>query len=87
MIDFIGDLNSLLENKGLLSRKAIVPLDHPQYTVYLKDYLDKKPTRLHEGHWINGGEQIVVFQPETFLPFFSIFQDQKYVEYVTENTQ
>jgi hypothetical protein len=70
MTDFIGDLNCLLEKKGLISNNTIVPLASHQYTVHLRDYLDKKPLRLHEGHWIDGGKQIVVFQPETYLPFF-----------------
>ena len=70
MTNLIGDLNSLLENKGLLDRNAIVPLVDHQYTVYLGDYIDKTPLRLHEEYWIDGGEQIAVINPETNIPFF-----------------
>jgi hypothetical protein len=70
MIEFIGDLNSLLENKGLINSDAIAPLIEHKYTICLRDYLDKTPFRLHEEHWIDGGKQIAAFHPETYLPFF-----------------
>ncbi len=58
-----------LENKRLVP-VGMAPKLSEGLRVRLKDYLNKSPMRKHEKHWIDGGKQVAVFHPETFLPFF-----------------
>jgi hypothetical protein len=38
--------------------------------IRIKDYENKFPFRKHGAYWVDGGKQLAVFQPDSFLPFF-----------------
>lgn len=67
---FVKQIGSALEDKGLINRGAIPFIPQNGAKVRLVDYLKKVPVRKHNEHWIDGGKQVVVFHPITNLPFF-----------------
>ncbi len=68
--DLVKKIADVLAENGLIGEymKPIVP--PPVLHIRLREYLSKVPMRKHNGHWIDGGDQVVVFNPETFVPFF-----------------
>ena len=66
----INNIADVLEKQGLIS-EHMKPLGYCEtLKVRLSDYLNKSPRRKHDQHWIDGGRQVAVFNPETCLPFF-----------------
>jgi hypothetical protein len=66
----IEKMSPILEQQGLIEKDFWPPFPNEVIGVRLSEYGGKFPVRKHERHWIDGGEQIAVFHPETYLPFF-----------------
>jgi len=66
----VKQIASMLERDGWIT-EGMKPVGYTDvFTVRLVDYSNKFPTRKHNEHWIDGGKQVAVFHPYTFLPFF-----------------
>ena len=74
---FVKQIASVLEDKGLINGGAIPFIPHDGARVRLDDYLRRVPVRKHNRHWIDGGKQVVVFHPITNLPFFVNYSGSK----------
>lgn len=69
-IDLLRKVAFVLENEGLIP-VGMAPREQSEgLRIRLDDYLNKSPRRKHENNWIDGGKQVAVFHPDTFLPFF-----------------
>jgi hypothetical protein len=68
--NFVKQIGSTLENKGLINAQANVFMPNKALKVRIENYRDKVPVRRHNNHWIDGRKQIAVFHPTTNLPFF-----------------
>ena len=66
----VEQIASVLETNGLTSQD-MKPVGYTEpLKVRLDEYLNKIPVRKHSQHWIDGGKQVAIFQPDTCLPFF-----------------
>jgi len=68
--DLVKKIGLILENKGLISKDMVPPVESRGLRIRLNAYVNKYPVRKHEKHWVDGGRQIAVLHPETYLPFF-----------------
>jgi hypothetical protein len=68
--DLVKKIVLILENKGLISKDIVPPVESRSLRIQLNEYINKYPVRKHEKHWVDGGEQIAVLHPKTYLPFF-----------------
>jgi len=60
----------VLEDKELIKENMKPKAPLRTLRVRLNEYMGKSPARKHKEHWIDAGNQIAVFNPNTFLPFF-----------------
>ena len=69
-LEIVRKMASALEDKGLIT-EDMKPVGYSErLRIRLDEYVRKIPARKHEGHWIDGGAQVAVFNPDTFFPFF-----------------
>ena len=69
-VGVVKRIADVLAEKGLIS-EYMKPLAPPLVLlVRFSEYASKVPVRKHCGKWIDGGDQVVVFHPDTFVPFF-----------------
>jgi hypothetical protein len=69
-LDIVKKIGSILESKGMI-RGDMKPTGYIEpLRIRLSEYVKKFPLRKHKGHWIDGGKQVAVFHPDTFIPFF-----------------
>jgi hypothetical protein len=69
-LDLVKKVADILENMNFISQN-MKPRDHKeQLKIRLHEYLLKFPVRKLSGFWIDGGRQVAVFNPDSFLPFF-----------------
>jgi hypothetical protein len=68
-LDFVKAVADVLEKWNLINW-YMKPIGRSEpMKVRVGDYINKLPLRRTEDHWIDGGRQVAVFQPE-FLLFF-----------------
>ncbi|MHA2208428.1 MAG: PqqD family peptide modification chaperone [Candidatus Thorarchaeota archaeon] len=68
-LEFIEKAGSVLEREGLISREMVQAIEYEHLRVRLEAYIDKYPRRRHGQHWVDGGNQIAVIHPDTYIPF------------------
>ncbi len=69
-LDFVKKVAFALENMGLIGAN-MKPLGHTErQKIRIDEYVNKFPVRKQKGYWIDGGRQVAVFHPDSFLPFF-----------------
>ena len=68
--ELIEDLGEILVQKGLITKEMVPKVQPKVLNIRLSEYIYKKPVRKHKDHWVDGGDQIAVIHPETYLPFF-----------------
>ena len=69
-VDFVKKIASILESMDLISGNMKPAGLTKSLTIRLDAYLNKFPVRKQKGFWIDGGKQVGVFNPDSFLPFF-----------------
>jgi hypothetical protein len=69
-LGFVKRLGFELEKKGLISEDMRPTGYIEKLRAKIGELIDKTPMRKHEGHWVDGGIQVAVFDPDTFFPFF-----------------
>jgi hypothetical protein len=69
-VDLVKKIACVLEDKELISETMKPKTPLPTLQIKLCEYMGKFPVRRHKEHWIDGGNQVAVFNPNTFLPFF-----------------
>jgi len=69
-LHLVNDVLHVIENMGLIYPTMQAVSSNRHIKVRMEDYLNKFPVRRHEGYWVDGGSQVAVFQPDSFLPFF-----------------
>ncbi|MCP8305162.1 MAG: PqqD family peptide modification chaperone [archaeon] len=67
--ELIEDLGAILVEKGLITNEMVPKVQPKVHKIQLSEYIYKKPIRKHKEHWVDGGNQIAVIHPETYLPF------------------
>jgi hypothetical protein len=67
--DLVKKVGGILQERGLIGCDWAQPVQTP-IIIKLRDYIGKRPVRMHSSHWVRGSSQIAILHPETYLPFF-----------------
>lgn len=66
----VMEIASILEQGGLINEHMKIQGYKKELKVRYDEYAEKRPKRKHNEQWIDGGKQLGVFHPVTYLPFF-----------------
>ena len=69
-VQLVRDIGSALKKNGLINNSILPSIPSKLLKIKLSEYLHKYPLLKHTRHWIDGGKQVAMFQPDTNLPFF-----------------
>jgi hypothetical protein len=69
-LDFVKKVASVLENMNLISLNMKSFGHIERMKIRIDEYVNKIPVRKQKGCGIDGGKQVSVFHPDSFLPFF-----------------
>lgn len=66
----VMEIASILGKGGLISEHMKLRSHKEELRVQFDEYAKRRPKRKHGEQWIDGGKQLCVFHPVTYLPFF-----------------